>query len=199
MLKHQIIKIQFLFYVLLSPYASFSQINETIPLSCHQTSLPFDSLLNDIDSQVKGDWDPPVKLYSTRNFAYVYENSSKYYLDIKRVLASPLNSDNKKMICVYLSQRFDFEKYLEFSNYCLQLFNRGLLTEDILYNVIVPYEWKTHMRFAEKYRDKAVSHFLKSVVNSERISALRRKAIIEIAKGKTFRFWQKMQRDIMEP
>ena len=196
MLRNYIIKAVFIIYFSI-PFITFGLNSKRmiLPLNQSRPELPFDSLLNDIYTQIKGDWDPPVKLYSTRNFEYMYQNSSRYYMDIKRVLSDSLYMENKKMICVYMSQKLDFHKYLEFSNYCLELFNAGLITEDILYNIIVPYEWKTHTRFVERYKDKEVSHFLKLVLNSDKLSALCKKAVNEIAKGKTFRIWQKMLRE----
>ena len=161
-----------------------------------QPELPFDSLLNDIYSQVKGDWDPPVKLYSTRNFEYIYGKSSKYYVDIKRVLANPLYSENKKMICIYASQKLDFNKYLEFSNYCLKLFEKGLLTEDVFFNVIFPYEWKTNIRFIEKYKDKRVRCFLNAVLMVDNVSASNKTAIKEVISGQTLRRREKMLREM---
>ena len=148
-----------------------------------RTFSPLDSLLKSIDKQLNGTFDPPIQLYATKDFNFLYNNSEHYYKDITRVIGDERYSHNKKLICVYAMQKMELQRYLQFSKYCLQLLNTNKLKEDIFYFVILPIGWNTDIRFAESYRNEDVAQFLRDALMSEKNSDRLRGSLSRIASG----------------
>jgi len=156
-------------------------------------TLNFDSLLNVIDLQIDGDWEPPGKLLRLADFNTIYDNPNRYIESIKKSFANKNLSETKKMICLYSVQQLDLKHYLELSNYCLKLVNDGFLSERIFFLLIFPYEWNTDIRFAENYKLEGVKKFLKAVINNEKLPW--RNSIKNVLNGQMLRDRKRMNRE----
>jgi len=127
-------------------------------------NLPFDSLLRKVNNRIKGIWDPPIRMYGDKDFMIIYDNSDKYYDDFFRVIEKKKYTESEKMICVFAAQKLYFDKYLNFSSYCLKMYEKNNINEDVLFFVLFPNRWKTRLRFAEKYNDPRVHTLFKKVL-----------------------------------
>lgn len=173
-------------------------------LNCHGSDslrYSFDSLLNlMIDSnELRKQHMDLSKLFVNEHFNYVYKWSSKYYHNIKSVIGSGEYTRNQKIACVFLMQGYDFDAYFDVSKYCLSLFNRGVVDEEIIYFMIIPEEWRTDMRYAERYKDPLVKEFLKNVIRNKKLSERHRNAIRSVYSGKMLKDRNKMIKEGWEP
>ncbi|WP_316838715.1 hypothetical protein [Pedobacter gandavensis] len=148
--------------------------------------IPFDSLLEKINIKINGSWDPPVRMDGNKDFMVLYNAPDKYYDDFLRVMKNKNYQESKKMICVFAAQKLNFEKYLDFANYCLAMFEKDNLSEDILFFVLFPNGWNTRLRFAEKYDDPRVHELFKKVLNKKDISDRSKISLNHIYTGATW-------------
>lgn len=160
------------------------------------TCLSFDSLLNDIDRKIDGDWEPPGKLLQIPSFNIIYENPLKYIEDIRQSFSDNKLSEAKKMICLYSIQKLDLKNYLELSNYCLELVNEGVLNERVFFFMIFPYEWDTDIRFAKNHKLEGVQKFLKTALKNEKLPW--RNSLKNVLDGRMLKDRKKMAKEMVE-
>jgi len=149
--------------------------------------LSFDSLLSNINNEINCIWDPPIRLDGNKNFMQLYNNPNKYYRDFIRVFEKKHYPDSEKMICVFAIQKLNFDKYLDFSTYSLDMFEKGNINEEVLIFIVFPNGWNTKLRFAEKYNDPRVHKLLQRILNDKKISNRSKISLKHIASGETWK------------
>lgn len=149
--------------------------------------LSFDSLLEKVNTEINGIWDPPIRMAGNKYFKVLYNDPDIYYNDFFRVMKNKKYPENKKMICVFAAQKLDLDKYLDFANYCFELYEKDYINEDVLFFVLFPNGWNTRLRFAEKYDDPRVHELLKKVLSKKDISERSKISLNHIYTGATWK------------
>jgi len=143
-------------------------------------NLPFDTLLKNVDTEIQGIWDPPIRIAIAEDkcFLVLYDGAEKYYNNFINVLTSKEYKESEKMICIFAVQKLELNQYVKFTDDCILLFKKGAINEDMLYYVCFPDGWKTKYRFAENYNNEDVKRILTTVLSVKSLSK-RTKVIVQ--------------------
>ena len=138
----------------------------------------FNALIQAIVTQSPKQMDVLEQYLDNKAFVEVFEHSSSYFPDVKKLLRARHFTTEQVFVCILTMQNLGINDYLELCNIYLKLYDNHLISEQMLEAVIIP-NFLNKIILEENKDNSNVQIFLNSVL-SRNISIEFRKLIEDL-------------------
>jgi len=144
----------------------------------------FDSLMNVVEKALPGlDW--YGAFIANKAFVEIYEHSSSYFDDVKKLLLKKQFNEDQAVICIFSMQNLNIDDYVELCRIYTELYDQHKISEDTLELIIIRDFLKKRV-IGDNYTNPKVIALLNTLHNGQRISKSFKGVIEDILAGKFY-------------
>jgi len=144
----------------------------------------FDSLMNVVEKGMPGlEW--YGALIANKAFVEIYEHSSSYFEDVKKLLSKEQFTQDQAVICVFSIQKLNINDYVELCRIYTELYDQHKISENTLELIIIRDFLKKRV-IADNYTNPKVIALLNTLNNDKMISKNFKAMIEDILSGKFY-------------